>query len=40
MCLEETAYQRNILVQWKYEEKKTFNKLCFRGAPAFFILKW
>ena len=36
MCLEETAYQRNILVQGKNEEKKTFHKLFFRGAPAFF----
>ena len=36
MCLEETAYQRNILVQGKSEEKKTFNKIFFRGAPAFF----
>ena len=35
MCLEEIAYQRNILVQGKNGEKKTFNKLFFR-APAFF----
>ena len=36
MCLEETAHQRNIFVQGKNEEKKTFHKLFFRGAPAFF----
>ena len=38
MCLEETAYQRNILVQGKKEKKKTFNKLFFRGAPTFFLI--
>ena len=38
MCLEETAHQRNIFVQGKNEEKKTFHKLFFGGAPAFFNL--
>ena len=36
MRLEETGHQRNIFVQGKNEEKKTFHKLFFRGAPAFF----